>query len=97
MSDLLEKAWVKANKDPMNPDEELDLVPGQRPKWGTHALRRLANTTAMKYKEEMGFTDAEQDIYFGWHEKVLRKAMQNHYNAMSIHKRMEGAKITGAM
>jgi hypothetical protein len=35
------------------------------------------------------------DIYFGWHERVLLKAMQVHYASLSIRERMQLAKITG--
>ncbi len=60
-------------------------------------LRRLANTVAQKYRELTGASSSEVDIFFGWHEKVLLKEMQNHYAAMSIRERMNKAKITGQM
>lgn len=44
---------------------------------------------------ESGATEAEIDIYFGWHEKILLRAMQVHYSQMSIRERMLLAKITG--
>ena len=40
---------------------------------------------------------AQIDIYFGWHEKVLLKAMQVHYASLSIRERMRLAKITGML
>ena len=42
-----------------------------------------------------GVTEGQIDIYFGWHEKILLKAMQVHYAALSIRARMTLAKITG--
>ena len=47
--------------------------------------------------EVTGVTEDQIDIYFGWHEKVLLKAMQVHYASLSIRERMLLAKITGMM
>ena len=78
-------------------DPELDLQPGQKPKWSTHSLRRLADTVARRYMEVTGATEDQIDIFFGWHEKVLLKAMQVHYASLSIRERMALAKITGML
>ena len=91
--ELLVRAW----KELMGDDPDLDLPPGQEPKWSTHSLRRLADTTARRYMEVTGVTEDQIDIYFGWHEKVLLKAMQVHYASLSIRERMRLAKITGMM
>ena len=91
--ELLVKAW----KELLGSDPELDLDPGQEPKWSTHSLRRLADTTARRYMEATGVTEDQIDIYFGWHEKVLLKAMQVHYASLSIRERMALAKITGML
>ena len=91
--ELLTRAWVKL----MGEDPDLDLPPGQEPKWSTHSLRRLADTTARRYMEETGVTEDQIDIYFGWHEKVLLKAMQVHYASLSIRERMRLARITGML
>ena len=58
---------------------------------------RLAASTAQRYRETTGASEAEIDIFFGWHEKILLKAMQTHYNTMSIRERMAKARITGEM
>ena len=42
-------------------------------------------------------TEAQIDLYFGWQERILKKAMQVHYESMSIRARMALAKITGWM
>ena len=47
--------------------------------------------------EDSGTTVDQIDIYFGWHERVLLKAMQVHYSQLSIRERMLLAKITGYM
>ena len=60
-------------------------------------MRRLADTTATFYQALTGITEAQIDIYFGWHERVLLKAMQRHYASLSIRQRMALAKITGMM
>ena len=60
-------------------------------------MRRLADTTARRYREAMNVSESEIDIYFGWHERVLRKEMQVHYEALSPRERMLHAKITGMM
>ena len=47
------------------------------------------------HREETGATEAQIDIFFGWHEKILLKAMQVHYEGLSTRARMALAKITG--
>ena len=47
--------------------------------------------------EQTGVSGDQIDIYFGWHERVLLKEMQVHYEAMSPRERMLHAKITGMM
>ena len=41
-----------------------------------------------------GITEDQIDIYFGWHEKILLKAMQVHYASMSIRERMRTVFVT---
>ena len=94
---LLDKAYIRANCDPGNLDPDLDVRPGTAPKWSTHSLRRLADTTARRYREESGTSENEIDLYFGWNERLLKKAMQVHYASLSILERMGLAKITGWM
>lgn len=94
---LLDIAYYRANADPSNPDPDLDCEPGTAPKWSTHSLRRLADTVARRYREESGTTEAEIDLYFGWNERMLKKAMQAHYASLSIRERMALARITGKM
>ena len=69
----------------------------ERPKWTTHSLRRLADTVARRYREATGVTEAQIDIFFGWQERMLKKAMQVHYESLSILARMALAKITGML
>ena len=57
-------------------------------------MRRLADTVAQRDREAHGVSEAEIDIYFGWHERILLKEMQRHYAAMSIRDRMQKARIT---
>ena len=78
-------------------DPDLDLAPGRAPKWTTHSLRRLADTVARRYREQTGVTEDQIDIYFGWQERILLKAMQYHYASLSITERMALAKITGML
>ena len=78
-------------------DHDLEVAPDREPKWSSHSLRRLADTVARRHREAMGVSEAEIDIYFGWHERVLLKEMQVHYEAMSPRERMLHAKITGMM
>ena len=94
------RAWQEMlidNVSRASSDPDLDLSPGQEPRWSTHSLRRLADTIARRYMEATGTTEDQIDIYFGWHEKVLLKAMQVHYASLSIRERMQLAKITGMM
>ena len=95
--EMLTQAWKLANADPLNPDPHLDVPHGEDPKWTPHSLRRGADTTARRWMEKSGTTEAEIDLYFGWHEKILRKAMQVHYASLSIRERMTQSKITGWM
>jgi hypothetical protein len=46
---------------------------------------------------KMNITEAMIDLYFGWNEKLLKKAMQNHYNSFSVRERMKMATITDMM
>ncbi len=39
-------------------------------------------------------TTAEIDLFFGWHERVLLKEMQTHYESLSIRDKMKKARIT---
>ena len=81
----------------IHPDPDLDLKAGESPKWSTHSLRRLADTTARRYRAETGTTADMIDLYFGWQERILKKAMQVHYATLSIIERMRQAWITGMM
>ena len=94
---ILVEAHRLANIDPSDPDPDLDVPPGKEPKWTSHSLRRLADTVARRYAEVTGTTEAQIDIYFGWQERLLKKAMQVHYASLSIFERMGLAKITGWM
>ena len=87
--ELLTEAWKAVSCDPHNPDPDLELARGQEPKWSTHSLRRLADTVARRYREVTGVTEDEIDLYFGWNERVLLKAMQVHYATLSIRERMK--------
>ena len=62
-----------------------------------YGLRRLADTTVRRHRNETGTTTDEIDLYFGWQERILKKAMQVHYASMSILERMSLARITGMM
>lgn len=95
--ELLTNAWLAGFVDGLSQDDDLDLPPGQKPKWSTHSLRRLADTVARRYRCETGVTEDQIDIYFGWNEKILLKAMQVHYASLSIKERMMLAKITGML
>ena len=101
ITELLTKAWRRLNSSPMCVDKfsdpDLDLPPGKTPKWSTHSLRRLADTTARRYAKQMEVSEPQIDLFFGWHEKILRKSMQIHYASLSIRERMELARITGMM
>ena len=50
---------------------EADTQYGRKPKWTSHSLRRGADTAARVHREETGATEAQIDIFFGWHEKIL--------------------------
>ena len=52
---------------------------------------------ARRYREQSGATEAQIDLYFGWQERLLLKAMQVHYASLSIRERMLLAVITGFM
>ena len=95
--ELLEKAYSKLKTNILDPDTDLDLDARREPRWTTHSLRRLADTTARRYMSMLGFTEAQVDIYFGWSEKILLKAMQLHYASLSIRERMKLAGITGML
>ena len=95
--ELLTKAWQAGFIRGVNHDADLDLPPDVPPRWSTHSLRRLADTVARRYREAMNVTVDQIDIYFGWHEKILLKAMQVYYSSLSLRERMLQARITGMM
>ena len=94
---ILIEACRLANIDPLDPDPDLDTDPRRPVKWTTHSLRRLGDTVARRYREQSGVTEAQIDLYFGWQERLLLKAMQVHYASLSIRERMLLAVITGFM
>ena len=94
---LLESAYLRANPIEGPPDPDLDVAAGESPKWTSHSLRRGADTVARRFRMVTGVTEDMIDIFFGWKEKILLRAMQVHYAAMSIRERMANAKITGML
>ena len=92
--EILQKSYELANIRPDDPDVELERAPGEPLKWTTHSLRRLADTVARRFRLMMEVSEDEIDVYMGWHERVLLKAMQVHYAAMNIRERMKKARIT---
>ena len=90
-------AWEMANADPDDPDPHLEERRGRAPYWTTHSLRRAANSVARRDMEAAGVTAEEIDIYLGWHERILLKEMQRHYEGLSVRARMQQARITGGM
>ena len=50
-----------------------------------------------RYQEKSKTSEAEIDIYFGWNERVLLKAMQTHYNGLHMRQRMKMSKVTGML
>jgi hypothetical protein len=97
IKEVLDGAYEMVMSDPDSPDPDIEIRAGKTPKFSTHSLRRLANTTARRYREETKTGTDEIDLYFGWNERVLLKAMQVHYAKMSIRERMTTAKITAKM
>ena len=94
--EILNTSYLLANKDLGDPDPDLEVdgAAGEKPKWTTHSLRRMADTVARRYKELTGASEADIDLFFGWNERVLLKAMQVHYAALSVKERMKKAKVT---
>jgi hypothetical protein len=97
IKELLDKAYELSVADPDKTDPDLDIRDGKTPKFSTHSLRRLANTIARRYRKETDSSEEEIDLFFGWNERVLLKAMQIHYMKLSIRERMDLAKITSKM
>ena len=50
-----------------------------------------------RHREKSGAMADEIDLYFGWKEKILKKAMQMHYATMGLRERLEQARITCLM
>ena len=95
MKELLTAAHRACDGGGEGQDPDLELAADEEAKWSTHSLRRLANTAAQRCKTMSGAEAADIDLYFGWNERVLRKAMQRHYEAMSMAARILHSKITG--
>ena len=95
--ELLMLACAKPNRDPTDPDPDLDLELGAEPKRSTHSLRRGSDTVARRDMEATEASASDIDLFYGWHEKVLTKEMQVHYASMSIKERMKKARITSLL
>jgi hypothetical protein len=94
---LLVQAHAAANRVAGDQDPDLDVREGRELKWTTHSLRRLADTTARRYRDATNTSEPEIDIFFGWNERVLKRAMQVHYASLSTRETMLLAKVTGMM
>ena len=62
-----------------------------------HALAAAAGGHGGEKVQRRVRPEAEIDVYFGWNERMLKKAMQAHYASLSIRERMALARITGKM
>ena len=81
-----------------DPDSSWWLMKGARRQLREQAHRGRAVGWSPRYegpREETGATEAQIDIFFGWHEKILLKARQVHYEGMNTLARMALAAITG--
>ena len=47
--------------------------------------------------QQPGVSESQIDLYFGWQERVLKRAMQVHYEKLSVIARMALARITGML
>ena len=95
--ELLHDAAKHMARDLAGQDPHLDVEAGCEPKWTSHSLRRCAATAARRHLKDSGMTEVDIDIFMGWNERLLMKAMQRHYEAMNVRSRMRLAKTTAWM
>eukprot|EP00966_Prymnesium_polylepis_P184121 4267356-Prymnesium_polylepis.2 len=88
---LMDEAYIRANP-PGDPDPEIDLQGLEKPLWGHHSFRRLADTIARQTRHLTGATEQAIDLLFGWMEAFFSRKMQLHYETKLV--REERASIT---
>ena len=80
---MMDAAYAAANP-PGDRDTEIDLMGLERPLWGHHSFRRLADTVARQTRHDSGASEQDIDIMFGWQEAVYSAKMQMHYETKLI-------------
>ena len=58
----------------------LDLCGLEKPLWGHHSFRRMADTNARRNMARTGVTEMDIDLMFGWQERMYNQRMQFHYD-----------------
>ena len=76
---LLDEAHKLANLE--SPDPELDLQGLDKPRWGHHSFRRMADTVARQSMSATGASEQDIDLIFGWNERLYSQKMQVHYES----------------
>ena len=79
---VMQKATRQAYEKLAAGDDDPEMVLGKgrdKPKFGHHSWRRLADTAATETLARGGCTATDVDLHFGWKLKKYAKTMQLHY------------------
>ena len=94
--DALDDAYTRLEESGVH-DPELDVLEGQKPKWGQHSFRRQSDRVAQATKGKSGASSDDIDFYYGWRLKELRADMQKWYSGMDRMARLALARVTAWM
>jgi hypothetical protein len=103
---ILEEAAREANKDPSNPDPEVDewikesLEDPTKAKWGTHSLRRKSDKGVREYLRKRGILRESKEavnMQFGWDQANMERDMQCRYDEADLEQRLDSADMTTEM
>ena len=97
VKEILTSACRLANEATADPD--LDLQGLLEALWTNHSLRRMSDTAARRYMNDVSYgrdrvEPWEIDLLYGWNEAEMSKDMQMHYAKMSLRERIKQARIS---
>ena len=78
-------------------DPELDVPPGEEPKWGQHSFRRQSDRVAQATKEKSKVSKEDINFFYGWDLKKMLAEMQLHYKGLDRMARLGLAWVTAWM
>jgi len=96
VSKHLKLSMLWANEDPSNPDPDCSMSNEElhKAKYGSHGMRRLADTESIRYADAHGIDKKRINMRMGWKEAELAHDSQTHYEESHIKLRWESAMLS---